>query len=194
MKKVKLLFKALLSLWIVYNIFVMLVMPNVGAYFGRVTANVVIPYANTVGLNAGWNFFSPEPAHPMYLKYTVYYPEPDIAESQESSPVEEREPVEGYFPVQNDKRNVPNITHKREWALMRYMVLDAKRLRLLMGPWLCRQYPGASSISMEHVIETIPFLDQAVRFQDESVKDLSKEIQSVRETVSCQGGMDEESL
>ncbi|UXR63562.1 hypothetical protein EZJ49_10795 [Bdellovibrio bacteriovorus] len=203
MKKVKLLFKALLSLWIVYNIFVMLVMPNVGAYFGRVTANVVTPYANTVGLNAGWNFFSPEPAHPMYLKYTVYYPEPEITpenapESEEgsgsSSPLEERDPVEGYFPVQNDKRDVPNITHKREWALMRYMVLDAKRLRILMGPWLCRQYPGAVSITMEHVIETIPFLDQAVRFQDESMKDLSKEVQSLRETVSCQGGMDEESL
>lgn len=179
-------------MWIVYNIFVMLVMPNVGAYFGRVTANVVTPYANTVGLNAGWNFFSPEPAHPMYLKYTVYYPEAEIQEGESSS--EEREPVEGFFPVQNDKRNVPNITHKREWALMRYMVLDAKRLRLLMGPWLCRQYPGAASIAMEHVIETIPFLDQAVRFQDESVKDLSKEVQSVRETVSCQGGMDEESL
>nr|BFD59601.1 hypothetical protein CKG001_17080 [Bdellovibrio sp. CKG001] len=192
MKKVKLLFKALLSLWIVYNIFVMLVMPNVGAYFGRVTANVVTPYANTVGLNAGWNFFSPEPAHPMYLKYTVYYPESENLEG-ETSP-EESEPVEGFFPVQNDKRNVPNITHKREWALMRYMVLDAKRLRLLMGPWLCRQYPGAASIDMEHVIETIPFLDQAVRFQEESVKDLSKEVQSVRESVSCQGGMDEESL
>lgn len=192
MKKVKLLFKALLSLWIVYNIFVMLVMPNVGAYFGRVTANVVTPYANTVGLNAGWNFFSPEPAHPMYLKYTVYYPESENLEGETSQ--EEREPVEGFFPVQNDKRNVPNITHKREWALMRYMVLDAKRLRLLMGPWLCRQYPGAASIDMEHVIETIPFLDQAVRFQDESVKDLSKEVQSVRESVSCQGGMDEESL
>lgn len=192
MKKVKLLFKALLSLWIVYNIFVMLVMPNVGAYFGRVTANVVTPYANTVGLNAGWNFFSPEPAHPMYLKYTVYYPESENLEGETSQ--EEREPVEGFFPVQNDKRNIPNITHKREWALMRYMVLDAKRLRLLMGPWLCRQYPGAASIDMEHVIETIPFLDQAVRFQEESVKDLSKEVQSVRESVSCQGGMDEESL
>nr|BFD62980.1 hypothetical protein BdHM001_16610 [Bdellovibrio sp. HM001] len=192
MKKVKLLFKALLSLWIVYNIFVMLVMPNVGAYFGRVTANVVTPYANTVGLNAGWNFFSPEPAHPMYLKYTVYYPESENLEGETSQ--EEREPVEGFFPIQNDKRNVPNITHKREWALMRYMVLDAKRLRLLMGPWLCRQYPGAASIDMEHVIETIPFLDQAVRFQEESVKDLSKEVQSVRESVSCQGGMDEESL
>nr|BFD66841.1 hypothetical protein HAGR004_18630 [Bdellovibrio sp. HAGR004] len=192
MKKVKLLFKALLSLWIVYNIFVMLVMPNVGAYFGRVTANVVTPYANTVGLNAGWNFFSPEPAHPMYLKYTVYYPESENLEGETSQ--EEREPVEGFFPIQNDKRNIPNITHKREWALMRYMVLDAKRLRLLMGPWLCRQYPGAASIDMEHVIETIPFLDQAVRFQDESVKDLSKEVQSVRESVSCQGGMDEESL
>lgn len=187
MKKVKLLFKALLSLWIVYNIFVMLVMPNVGAYFGRVTANVVTPYANTMGLNAGWNFFSPEPAHPMYLKYTVFY------NSEEGE--ELKEPVFGFFPMEaaKDNRPLPNITRKREWALMRYMVLDPKRLRVLMGPWLCRQYPSATSVDMEHVIETIPFLDQAVRFQEDSVRDLSKEVQYIRESHTCGGG-DEESL
>lgn len=186
MKKVKLLFKALLSLWIVYNIFVMLVMPNVGAYFGRVTAGVVTPYANTVGLNAGWNFFSPEPAHPMYLKYTVNY----LNEFGD----EMKEPFESAFPPERDPlRHVPNITYKREWALMRFMVMDPKRLRVLMGPWLCRQYPGATSIDMEHVIDTIPFLDQAVRFGDESVKDLSREVQYTKESVSCSGG-DEESL
>lgn len=187
MKKAKLLFKAALSLWIVYNIFVMMVMPNVGAYFGRVTANVVTPYANTVGLNAGWNFFSPEPAHPMYLKYSVHYSDEMGEEVKES--------VEGQFPMPltEDKRPLPNITRKREWALMRYMVLDPKRLRQLMGPWLCRQYPGATSVDMEHVIETIPFLDQAVRYRDETVQDLSREIQYVRESIKC-GEIDEETL
>ncbi|AHZ84474.1 hypothetical protein [Bdellovibrio bacteriovorus] len=191
MKKVKLLFKTLLSLWIVYNIFVMLVMPNVGAYFGRVTANVVTPYANTVGLNAGWNFFSPEPAHPMYLKYTVNY----LYTEGENAGEEAKEPVYGFFPLEiaKDNRPLPNITRKREWALMRYMVLDPKRLRVLMGPWFCRQYPGATSVDMEHVIETIPFLDQAVRFREDSVSDLSKEVQYIRESYSCAGG-DEESL
>ncbi|WP_374033076.1 hypothetical protein ACES2I_09365 [Bdellovibrio bacteriovorus] len=191
MKKVKLLFKTLLSLWIVYNIFVMLVMPNVGAYFGRVTANVVTPYANTVGLNAGWNFFSPEPAHPMYLKYTINY----LYTEGENAGEEAKEPVYGFFPLEisKDDRPLPNITRKREWALMRYMVLDPKRLRVLMGPWFCRQYPGATSVDMEHVIETIPFLDQAVRFREDSVSDLSKEVQYIRESYSCAGG-DEESL
>ncbi|WP_374030244.1 hypothetical protein [Bdellovibrio bacteriovorus] len=95
--------------------------------------------------------------------------------------------------IAKDDRPLPNITRKREWALMRYMVLDPKRLRVLMGPWLCRQYPGATSVDMEHVIETIPFLDQAVRFREDSVSDLSKEVQYIRESYSCAGG-DEESL
>lgn len=179
MKKAKLLFKAFLSLWLVYNIFVMMVMPNVGAYFGRVTSSFVTPYANTMGLNAGWNFFSPEPAHPMYLKYAVHFNDDEGNEVKES--------IFSAFPLplDEDERNIPNITHKREWALMRYMVIEPKRLKILMGPWLCRQNPGATSVDMEHVIETIPFLDQAVAYKDEAVSDLSKEMKYTRESIRC---------
>lgn len=184
-KKVKLLFKALLSVWIVYNIFTMLVMPNVGAYFGRVTSKYITPYANTVGLNAGWNFFSPDPAHTMYIRYTVRYAD---AEGNET-----KEPIEGFFPEEKNK-GVHALSRKRDLYAMRFMVLEPKRLRILMGPWLCRQYPGATSVEMEHVVETVPFLDQVVTFKDETVKELSQELQFSREFYSCVGGSDEVTL
>ncbi|KHD88765.1 MAG: hypothetical protein OM95_06420 [Bdellovibrio sp. ArHS] len=184
-KKGMLPFKVLLSLWIVYNIFTMFVMPNVGAYFGRATANFITPYANTVGLNASWNFFSPDPAHTMYVRYTVRFSD------EEGNDVQE--PVEGYFPAEKNK-GISNATRKRELYAMRFMVIEPKRLRLLYGPWLCKQYPGASSVEMEHVIETVPPLDQVVLRRDETVKDLSQELQYVREYYSCTGGADEEAL
>ncbi|MBO9665211.1 MAG: hypothetical protein J7501_00155 [Bdellovibrio sp.] len=164
----------------------MLVMPNVSSYFGRITSRFLGPYANTVGLNAGWNFFSPEPAHPMYLKILVNYP-----------PLEDgslRDAVETFYPSPENDKNVPSLTRKREWALMRFMVLDAKKLRLLMGPWLCKQYPGAVSVDMEHIVETIPILDQAVLKKDESVSDISEERKYANASYSCDGSGDEEAL
>lgn len=224
MKKMELLSKILLSVWIIYNIFVMLVMPNVGAYFGRVTASVVTPYASTVGLNAGWNFFSPEPAQPMVLKYTVHYPEGykkpvsgtiklnqqkniDVEEgSANSSEVNEDSFAQPelidddssdievlQYPSDDNLEGVPNIIRKREWALMRYMILDPKRLRILMGPWLCKQHAGAETVEMEHIITFIPFLDQAVKFKNESVDEMARKMKVIKEEYNCAGG-DEESL
>lgn len=185
MKKVKLLFKAILSLWIVYNIFVMMVMPNIGSLFGQAVSSFVTPYANTVGLNASWNFFSPDPAHTMYIRYTVYY--------QDFDGNDLKEPLEGYFPEEKNQ-GIKNATQKRNLYAMRFMVLEPKRLRILMGPWLCKQYSGATSVEMEHVIETVPPLAQAITLKHETVKELSQEVQYVRETHSCIGGADEEVL
>lgn len=177
--------KAILSLWIVYNIFTMLVMPNIGAYFGRVSSRFITPYANTVGLNASWNFFSPDPAHVMYIRYLINYTD------AEGTPT--KEAVEGYFPPEKNQA-VQSIFRKRELYVMRFMVIDPKRLKVFMGPWLCRQYPGATSVDMEHVIETVPPLDQVVAFKNEGVKDLSQELQYTRETISCSAIQDEVTL
>lgn len=224
MKKMELLSKILLSVWIVYNIFVMLVMPNVGAYFGRVTAAVVTPYASTVGLNAGWNFFSPEPTQPMVLKYTIHYPaghkkpvsgsiqldqqenidlkEGSVASEETNEDVFARPDLTDddssdieilQYPSDDNLEGVPNIIRKREWALMRYMILDPKRLRILMGPWLCKQHAGAETVEMEHIITFIPFLDQAVKFKNESVDEMTQKMKITKEEYNCSGG-DEESL
>ena len=185
MKKARLLFKAFLSLWIVYNIFTMLVMPNVGAYFGRTTSKFITPYANTMGLNAGWNFFSPDPAHTMYIRYVVRYLDDQGNET--------KEPVEAFFPEEKN-RSVPEASRKRDLYAMRFMVVQPKRLRVLFGPWLCRHYPGASSVDIEHVIETVPPLDEVVYRTDETVQGLSQELQYIRESHSCTGSADEENL
>ena len=186
MAKAKPLFKILLSFWIVYNIFAMMVMPNIGSYFGRITSRFLGPYANAVGLNAGWNFFSPEPAHPMYLKIVINYPDNSDGTPQES--------VETTYPPPETEESVPSLTRKREWAVMRFMVLDSKKLRLLMGPWLCKQYPGANSVDMEHVVDTIPLLDQAVLQSDNSLSEMSQEVKYAKASYNCDGSGDEESL
>jgi hypothetical protein len=163
----------------------MLVMPNIGAYFGRSTSRFITPYANTVGLNASWNFFSPDPAHKMYIRYLVHYLD------KEGFPV--KDSVEGFFPREKNL-GISSLTRQREMYVMRFMVIDPRRLKVFMGPWLCRQYPEASSVEMEHVIETVPPLDQVVALKDEFVNSLSKEFQYLHETYSCTETADEVSL
>lgn len=185
MPRAKLLVKIILSGWIVYNIFAMLVMPNLGAYFGRSSSRFITPYANTVGLNASWNFFSPDPAHTMYIRYRINYLD------SEGFPV--KDSIEGFFPAEKN-HGVSSLTRKRELYVMRFMVIDPRRLKSFMGPWLCHQYPQATSVEMEHVVETVPSLDQVVAFKSEGVAALSKEIQFTRESVSCIKPADEVSL
>lgn len=187
-KRAALILKALLSLWIVYNIVVIIVMPNAGSYFGRVTSRFIGPYANAVGLNAGWNFFSPDPAHTMYIRYMVYFNNPADPDGE---PL--KEPIEGYFPAEKNKM-ISSVFRSRELYLMRFMIIDKRHLKNLFGAWLCRQYPGASSVDMEHVIETVAMLDEAVAFKDESMAELSKELQFVAERFRCDHTEDEVEL
>ncbi|WP_413581557.1 hypothetical protein [Bdellovibrio sp. HCB288] len=186
MAKVKPLLKILASVWIVYNIAALMVMPNVSSYFGRVASKYVGPYANLVGLNAGWNFFSPDPAHPMYLKVSVNYPANEDGSY--------RDPLFTTYPPPDEENKVAGLTRKREWAVMRFMVIDPRRLRQIFGPWLCRQYPGAESIDMEHVVETLPLLDEAAFNKDVNLLDMSQERRYAKAAVRCDGTGDEESL
>lgn len=175
-EKAKRIFKIILSVWIVYNIIVLLLMPNIGSYIGRLNSKFVAPYANIVGLNAGWNFFSPDPAHTMYIRYTLHF-ENEAGDSL-------RDPEEGYFPPQRDRR-ISNELDKRVQYAMRFMLIEPKRIKVFLGPWLCRQNPEASLVSIEAVIETVPFLDNVVMQSQSEVNSLSETLEYVREDFSC---------
>lgn len=176
MKKAKLLLKILLSLWIVYNIVVMLVMPNIGSYLGRTFSRYLTPYAGAVGLSAGWDFFSPDPAHTLYIEYTVYFPS--------SADGEFRDPIEGFFPPEKN-RPVHDPVRKRDLYAARYMAISPRRLRILFGPWLCKQHPGATQVNTKIIIETVPPLDKVVQRPELAVNDLSERIEYANEDIPC---------
>ncbi|HWU42195.1 MAG TPA: hypothetical protein VN132_02115 [Bdellovibrio sp.] len=177
MPRVKLLSKILLSFWIVYHLFAMLIMPNVGSYLGRSTSPFIAPYANSIGMNASWNFFSPDPAYVMYIHYLVNFRDNDGNLIKES--------VDGFFPEEKNK-SISSLFRKREFYVMRYMVINPQRLKTLMAPWLCRQYPQSTSVELEFVVETVPTLEQAAAFHGDNIRDLSQEMQFGKETVSCE--------
>lgn len=186
MKRAKPLFKVFLSLWIVYNIFTLLVMPNIGSFWGMSAFPFIAPYANTVGLNGSWSFFSPDPpTHTLYLRYFVSFLNERGEESQDS--------IEGYFPEEKGQR-ITSPFRQREFYVMHFMSRQPKYLRILMGPWLCRKHPGASIVDMTYVAETVPYLDQATASKGKDLSEMSEESKVLQESYSCGGAGDEETL
>lgn len=154
----------------------MIVMPNAFSFLGR-QLPLIYPYANAMGLNVGWSFFSPDPAHVLYLRYVVYFQDSD------------KESVEGFFPKEKN-HSATDIRGKRDWTVMRFMLLDHKRLGVLMGPWICRQYPGAENVYMEYVMETVPPIDAAQTSMNRDVQELSQELQFIKVDHNCTGEQD----
>lgn len=167
MKRAALTLKIFLSVWIVYNLVAIILMPNAGSFLGRRYVKYVAPYANVVGLNSSWNFFSPDPVQTFYIKYFV--------EFFDSEGDTIKDPIVGFFP-QEGNQGVMDINRRRELYVMRFMVIAPNRLQALFAPWLCRQYPEATAVHIEQVIETVAALDEALTMSHSSLKDLSKEI------------------
>ncbi len=126
--------------------------PNGSSYLGRSLASYFMPYANSLGLNTTWNFFSPDPAHTMFLKYNIRF--------EDANGNDLREPLDGFFPPEKEKI-VTDSSKRRFLYALRFFLLDTSRMKTILGPWLCRQNPGSSVITMEQILEPIPNLDKA---------------------------------
>lgn len=163
------------SVWIVYHLFIILLMPNGSSHPGRALEPWVRPYASVLGMNTTWNFFSPDPAHTMYLKFTLFF------DSEED---DSGEPVVSYLP---EKKNVGvwDLSERRQLYAMRYMMLDRRRFEAILGPWLCRTNPGLSEAQIEHIIESIPTLDAASFRRDVDLRDLGQSYDFAREVYRC---------
>lgn len=168
--------KALLSIWILYHLFVVIIMSNGGSFMGRLFQRAVTPYANATGFNASWNFFSPDPAHTMYLRYQVYF--------NNENGEELKEPLEAFFPALKNLGTF-DPTQRRELYMMHYLILNPERLEKMLVPYICKTNPEASSIRIDFVVESIAPLDQAAILKQESMAELSKHQDYLKKEFPC---------
>ncbi len=131
-----------------------IILGNGSSFLGRYFEAVFNPVANTIGLNTTWNFFSPDPAHVMYIKYFVFF-EDELGATL-------KEPVQGFYPPIENQTEDFKLHKKRHSYAMRFMIIDPNRLQNFFSPWLCRQHPGASKVQVELIINRIPSLDKVV--------------------------------
>ena len=175
--------KILLSVAIIYHVAVTFIMPNSSSYLGRASSNYLLPYANLLGLNTTWNFFSPDPANTIFFEYSVRF------EDQLGN--ELREAIHGVLPEEKESI-VTDSSRRRFLYAVRYLMLDPHRLELLFAPWLCRAHVGASRVSIKQVTQQIVNLDMAVIMPSESAHE-RPEISSQFMTYNCPstGAVDE---
>lgn len=178
-------FKIALSLWIIYHLVVITVIPNGTSLLGRILEKYIVSYASSLGMNTSWNFFSPDPAHTMYLKYTYYF----LNDSHE----EIKEPQTNYIP-KTIADGAFDLKDRRFLYAMRYLVLEPNRLQVVLAPWLCKQNPEATHVRIEHIIDSIPYIDEAVSKKNSNVSDLGRVYDFVQKSIRCKDGQDEMGL
>lgn len=142
------LFKLLLSLFVVYHLIAVLLMPNHHSFVHREFGWLFLPYANTLGLNTPWQFFSPDPSSHVYFEYEV------IPESIDRDIEKHRWPPE-------DKSRYLVDNYMRLIYHSRFTTSSKERIETFLIPWLCRHHPGAREITVTTMSEELVSLDKA---------------------------------
>lgn len=133
-----------------YQLIVIVIFANGTSLLGRKIAKYFTPYANAIGLNTSWNFFSPDPAHTMSIKYETRY---EDVQGNEIKPSQI-----DYFPPEKNQIAKTGVSRRFLYS-MRFYVLDQKKLKLFFAPWLCRKHPEASSVKIQFDFYKIPPID-----------------------------------
>lgn len=68
--------KGTVSLWLVYHLMVIVIMPQPLSLLYAPLKPYLMPYAHTLNLSNIWSFFAPNPDHYSYFEYDVYYENP----------------------------------------------------------------------------------------------------------------------
>lgn len=172
----KSLLKVLLSIFILAHLAVIVILANGTSYLGRSLQHYLIPYANTLGLNSSWNFFSPDPINTFYIRYVVNFEDG-------------REALEGFLPRQKDQV-ILDSGEKRYMYAARVLGFDERRLQTLMGPYYCRKHPGAQEVTIQAVVRPIPALDTAIMNPHAA----QEEVKYINRTYDCTRPGDEVDL
>lgn len=169
--------KVVLSVFIIYHLIVMVMMPFGSSVLQRRYSDYFLKYANTIFLNQVWTFFSPDPATIFFIQYTVYFSDT------------KKEPETFYIPDNREKFG-SNVYQQRNHTMTRLFLVDPIRIESTLGPWACAQHPGAESITVEAVTRPIPNLE-SVSVSGETVSKSKDEIKLTRYDYNCTGAHDE---
>jgi hypothetical protein len=132
----------LLTLFLFYHLSVVLITPNRENYFGYRYFRFLEPYVNFFEFSSQWTFFSPDPAPPIYIDWSIY----DQAGKELKA---------GSFPDQKSLFVVGDRQVRRISAT-RFMIMGDGAAQKTLVPYLCGQNPGAYSVRLTRVLQNPP--------------------------------------
>lgn len=155
----------------------MLIVANPDSIPSRRASNLMFYYANTLGLNTTWQFFSPNPMGERYLEYEVHYDD-EWADSlnSNSQPHSEESADEGmelegegerggkwthhYWPPRHHVKMSQEIKN-RIFSHSVHSTLNETLAEDIFIPWVCRKHPKARSISLKAETKSLPSIEVA---------------------------------
>ncbi len=162
-----------LSVFLVYHLITVLLLPVASSLAGRRLARYFIPYANTLGFNTTWQFFSPAPSPMFYLEYEL-----------ETGADDEVPETKTYPPAR--KGHTWDEGWSRRLFGMRFFALNEERLENYFVPFLCRENPTAKSVVIQAVFEKIEDVERVGEYAE--FKDMAERIDLPRRRYACPEG------
>jgi len=135
--------KAALSVFIVFQLTVVLLAPNGDHYIGTLLKPVIEPYANFFELTNKWSFFAPDPGPPpVFVEYEV------LAKHEETI-------TQARFPQEKNPYFIRDRQNRRI-ASVEFMMPGEDRVEKVMVPYLCGKFPEAESVKLWRVAYQVP--------------------------------------
>ncbi len=175
------LLKAGLSIFIVYHLLTVLILPMGSGLIIRELGRYFIGYANHAGINTTWQFFSPGPSPVFYLEYTYTYPAlnsgDDDAMSDES---------ESFFIPEKRNGAVISDYYIRRLASLQYLAINQSRTEQFLVPWLCAKDKRAESITVRQIFGELHNVERhRGQFGADSFSEMSDTRSTASTTYSC---------
>jgi hypothetical protein len=164
--------KIALSVFIVFHLYVVFVLPNPDGILYRASHAWISPYGNQFGFNTTWRFFSPNPAVKV-LEYDVFTR--DINGELQGETFRFPQNLE-----QEDSRE--NFNRKMNFSM--YMMSRNELLEKVLGPRLCQMHPGAESVSISMRGHEQPTIESS-KFQGSERKNIGQTKTHYLTDVSC---------
>lgn len=149
--------KIVLSLFIIYHCFIVFLYPNSLSYLKTFIQPYTVMYANLLGLNRPWPFFS-IPGPSVYLKSYIFKEEKEIAQY--------------LFPHKKDDYIFRPMFNRR-YAIARFLAFGkGDSVENIFIPYVCSMYPEATTVSVYlNFIKTPPITEVEAGTQINKMKE-----------------------
>lgn len=162
--------KVLLSLFIVFHLLAVLVLPNPNSILYR-RLPILVEYGNLLAINTTWRFFSPNPLIKTVEYETYEYDDfYDVIKSESHLFPESVSGVGGREAFNRTMNYAMIASSRADWA------------QELLGPLLCKKHPNADEIAIYQVRNDLMAIEKAQLYENsdllfEKIKERVTDIQ-----------------
>lgn len=142
--------KIIISIWLIYHLCAVLIMPNTNSFINRNYGDYFTLYANPIALNQPWTFFSPDPS----LIYTLHYEVEHLDENGELTT------LIGEYPSHAGNFLLSTRSIK-EFYQIRFLMKNLNLLKDVFVDYMCVHTIGAQRVSVNVAAQSPPSLENS---------------------------------